>query len=90
MNHEFDKKQVTAAGAVSIQLSVLVDGLLVGGITYALDPHLKHAAREEHEEPAGSEHRGERRDGGEQGEQRRDDHDRKKTPKAIKIELDLE
>jgi len=42
----FTKAEVVAAGRVAIELVVLVDGLVVGGLTYVVDPDLKWPARE--------------------------------------------
>lgn len=42
----FTEANVYAAGTVSIRILVLVNDLLVGGITYVLDPLLKHPAPE--------------------------------------------
>jgi hypothetical protein len=42
----FTAAQVLAAGDVTIVAEVLVDGLVVGGITYVLDAQLKHPAVE--------------------------------------------
>jgi zinc metalloprotease ZmpB len=47
---DFTELQVLAAGRVAIEFIVLADGLVVGGLTYVLDPHLKEPAREEPEE----------------------------------------
>lgn len=61
---------------------VLANGMIVGGLTFVLDPHLHHPAREfpehhEHEHP--QEHRGEPK------KFRRDDE-----PRRIRLEIDLD
>jgi hypothetical protein len=47
----FTTLEVQAAGRVAIEFIILADGLVVGGLTYVLDPHLKEPAQEEHHEP---------------------------------------
>jgi hypothetical protein len=47
---DFTELQVQAAGRVALEFIVLADGLVVGGLTYVLDPQLKEPAREEAEE----------------------------------------
>jgi hypothetical protein len=65
---DFTAAQVAAAGKVAIEMVVLADGLVVGGLTYLLDPELREPVREraerEHEEYEEHEHR-ERYAGGE-------------------------
>jgi hypothetical protein len=49
----FTAAEVTAVGEVAIKLVVLVDGLVVGGLTFVLDPHLTwpvHECVEEEQE----------------------------------------
>jgi hypothetical protein len=84
----FTAAEVIAAGQVAIELVVFVDGLVVGGITYVLDPHLKLPAvefiegEEEHERDEDDEeheHHGEERhreEGEEEGSERREHHER--------------
>jgi hypothetical protein len=43
---DFSAGDVTDAGTVAITILVLADGLVVGGLTYELDPTLTAAARE--------------------------------------------
>jgi len=48
---DFNELQLQAAGRTTIQFIVLADGLVVGGVTYLLDPKLKEPPREVFEEP---------------------------------------
>ncbi|HWE13234.1 MAG TPA: hypothetical protein VG365_06975 [Solirubrobacteraceae bacterium] len=84
----FTAAELTAAGHVAIDFVVLVDGLVVGGLTYVLDPKLEHPAREltgeeEHEnvEPAVEDEERE-------GEPEHEEHDRE--PRRIKFEIDVD
>ena len=53
----FTPAEVTAAGTVAIQIAVvLADGLVVGGLTFVLDPKLNHPPHEEIEEKHEEEH----------------------------------
>ena len=52
----FTAAEVMAAGAVAIQIVVLADGLVVGGLTFALDPKLHHPPHEKIEEKHEEEH----------------------------------
>ena len=58
---DFTAAQLIAAGQVTIVFPVLVDGLVVGGLTYVLDPDLKHPARESVDEPEEHEEHKEKR-----------------------------
>jgi hypothetical protein len=49
---DFNAGQVGVAGPVAIEIVVLADGIVVGGITYALDPQMTEPAREVEEERA--------------------------------------
>jgi hypothetical protein len=84
----FTAAAVTAAGQVAIEIVVLVDGLVVGGLTFVLDPKLKHPPHEvvikhdheehhHHEEPKEHHHH----------EHEHHHHDR---PRRIKFEIDLD
>jgi hypothetical protein len=79
---DFTAAEVQLSGNVAIELVVLADGLAVGGLTFVLDPHLHHPAREFPDEP-GLEHHGEHLD--EPKKERRDDE-----PRRIRLEIDLD
>jgi zinc metalloprotease ZmpB len=77
----FTKAEVLAAGRVAIELVVLVDGLVVGGLTYLVDPELRWPAREwEHHEDEEQEHHP---DPEEDGEHRH-------SPRAIHLKIDID
>jgi hypothetical protein len=46
----FTAAEVAAAGTVAIMILVLADGLVVGGLTFELDPKLHHLPHEEERE----------------------------------------
>ncbi|MBV9861510.1 MAG: hypothetical protein JO267_05120 [Alphaproteobacteria bacterium] len=85
----FTAGQVAAAGAVSIVIVVLADGLVVGGLTFVLDPKLHHPPEEEpppehdHHEPVHHEpphhHEHHRREEREEG-----------RPRRIRVDVDLD
>ena len=79
---DFTEAEVQLAGYVAIEFIVLADGLVVGGLTFVLDPHLHHPAREFPEEHSSEHHH-------EHGEvpkkERREDE-----PRRIKLEIDLD
>jgi hypothetical protein len=94
----FTAAEVIAAGQVAIELVVLVEGLVVGGLTFILDQHLKWPARELDEEE-------EREDEGEEEEEEEERHhheekdedeheeprERKdKEARRIRLEIDLD
>src|SRR5262249_47388400 len=58
---DFNELQLQAAGRVTIQFIVLADGLVVGGVTYLLDPKLKEPPCEKIEEEHHKHHEHERR-----------------------------
>jgi hypothetical protein len=79
---DFTEAEVQLAGYVALEFIVLADGLVVGGLTFVLDPHLHHPLREfpeerDHDHP--HEHREEHKK-----ERRHDD------PRRIKLEIDLD
>ncbi|HMD47456.1 MAG TPA: hypothetical protein VKG79_00095 [Bryobacteraceae bacterium] len=76
---DFTAAQVTLAGYVAIEVVVLADGLVVGGITFVLDPKLDRPAREFPEEHHEHEHHHEEHH-----------HEHKPEPRRIKIEVDLD
>ena len=78
---DFTAAEVQLSGYVAIEIVVLADGLVVGGLTFVLDPDLHHPAREFPEESARErdhEHRAERRERHEN------------EPRRIKLEFDLD
>jgi hypothetical protein len=79
---DFTEVEVQLAGHVAIEFIALADGLVVGGLTFVLDPHLHHPAREfpeEHVETHHHEHHEEHK------KERREDE-----PRRIKLEIDLD
>lgn len=74
--------EIQLSGYVAIELVVLADGLVVGGLTFVLDPHLHRPAREFPEE-LGPEPHGEYRD--ERKKERRDGE-----PRRVRFEIDLD
>jgi len=79
---DFTEAEVQLAGHVAIEFLVLADGLVVGGLTFVLDPQLHHPARE-FPEDHGPEHHHEHRE--ERKKERREDETRR-----IKLEIDLD
>jgi len=78
---DFTPAEVQLAAPVEIVMVVLADGLVVGGITYVLDPDMEHPAREFAEEHQ------------EHHEEKHHDHDKerhKEEPRRIKVEIDLD
>jgi len=87
----FTPAEIIAAGQVSIQLIVLVDGLVVGGITYVLDPHLERPAVEFIEEHEHHEHGEEKHHHEHEHHEHHESHEHKeKEPRRIKLEIDLD
>ncbi len=77
---DFTAADVQLAGHVAIEIAVLADGLVVGGLTFELDPHLDHPAREFPEEPAHEHHE-------HAVEKKKEWHNGE--PRTIKLEIDL-
>jgi len=67
---------------VAIELILLANGLVVGGLTFVLDPSLHHPAREFLDDRV-PEHHHEHRE--ERKRERREDE-----PRRIKLEIDLD
>ena len=89
---DFTSVQVALAGHVAIEAVVLADGLVVGGITYVLDPKLDHPAREfpeEHHEHHHEEHHHEEHHH-EEHHHEEHPHEQKPEPRRIKLEIDLD
>jgi hypothetical protein len=89
---DFTSVQVALAGHVAIEVVVLADGLVVGGITYVLDPKLDHPAREfpeEHHEHHHEEHHHEEHHH-EEHHHEEHHHEHKPEPRRIKLEIDLD
>ena len=84
---DFSAAEVTAAGTVTILIVVLADGLVVGGLTFVLDPKLRYPPREEVEEEREEEHNEEREHEEEHYEEREHEGDR---PRRIRLEIDLD
>lgn len=78
---DFSAADVQLAGPVAIEVIVLGDGLVVGGLTFMLDPDLDHPAREYPEES-----RREEREEREHKEERRHEG----RGRRLKLEIDLE
>jgi zinc metalloprotease ZmpB len=78
---DFTATELQLAGYVAIELIVLADGIVVGGLTFVLDPEMHHPAKEFAEEPR-PEHR---REAAEEEKERRDGE-----PRRIKLEIDLD
>jgi hypothetical protein len=47
--HTFTAAEVAAAGTLAIELVVVVEGIVVGGLSYELDPTLDHAPADRHD-----------------------------------------
>ena len=77
---DFTPAEVQLAGYVAIEVVVLADGLVVGGLTFVLDPDLDHPAHEFPEEHHPEHHH-----------DHDHDHDRRRDePRRVKVEVDLE
>ena len=85
----FTAADVVATGTVAIMIVVLADGLVVGGLTFVLDPKLRHPPREEMEEGHEEEHE-------EEKHEKRHEHlheERERAggkPHRIRLEIDLD
>jgi len=79
---DFTEAEVQLAGYVAIELILLANGLVVGGLTFVLDPSLHHPAREFLDDRV-PEHHHEHRE--ERKRERREDE-----PRRIKLEIDLD
>lgn len=87
----FTAAELTAAGEVAIEFVVLVDGLVVGGLTYVLDPKLERPARElsgEHEDDDEREREDEDSDEGRHEHER--EHETETEKRRVKLEIDLD
>ena len=84
---DFTAAEVVATAPVDIEFVVLADGLVVGGITYRLDPELHEPARElaeeEREERRGEEERHEH------GEEHGREEERRERPRRLHFDIDL-
>ncbi|MBV8884292.1 MAG: hypothetical protein JO235_09895 [Chroococcidiopsidaceae cyanobacterium CP_BM_RX_35] len=86
----FTATEIVAAGTVAIMIVVLADGLVVGGLTFILDPNLHHPPREEEE------HEEEERDHHVHHDyhERQDHHHHKERDggrsRRIRLEIDLD
>jgi hypothetical protein len=78
---DFNAGQLGVAGPVAIEVVVLADGIVVGGITYALDPHMTAPAHEVAEE-----HAGEAR----QAEERAEDAGKGAKARRVHVDVDLD
>ncbi len=101
---DFSAAQVVAAGPLSIDFVVLADGLVVGGLTYRLDPELREPAREERDGPEeersdehahhGDERREHERAQGREEEHRErggeeQEHGGRERPRRLHFDIDL-
>ena len=90
----FTAADVTAAGTVSIMIVVLAEGLVVGGLTFVLDPKLHHPPHEEIEE----EHKKEEHEHHEAHEHHHHEahhhhhHEEREggRPRRVRVEIDLD
>jgi hypothetical protein len=85
---DFTAIELQAAGYTAIEFIVLADGLVVGGLTFVLDPDMKEPAREivhheRHEEHHHEEHHEEKKHHHE--EERRDDR-----PRRVRVDVDFD
>ena len=78
----FTASEVLAAGRVAIDFLVLADGLVVGGLTYILDPGMKEPAVET------IEHHGEHHHG--HHDDRGHHHDEAHGPRGVTIKVDFD
>ncbi len=83
---DFTEAEVQLAGYVAVELVVLADGLVVGGLTFVLDPHLHHPAREFPEEAAAHHHPEPHHEHWEEAKKERRDGE----PRRIQLEIDLD
>ena len=84
---DFTAAEVVAAAPVDIEFVVLADGLVVGGITYRLDPELHEPARELAEEEREERHREEERH--EHGEEHGREEERRERPRRLHFDIDI-
>ncbi|MBZ5621064.1 MAG: hypothetical protein LAQ69_20400 [Acidobacteriia bacterium] len=84
---DFTAAQLQAAGQVTIEFIVLADGLVVGGLTYVLDPHLKEPAVEEFEEEI---HEHEEHEHEKHEHEKHEEPAERERPRRIKLEIDLD
>lgn len=85
---DFGPTDLQAAGVVSIECIVLADELVVGGLTFVLDPDLKRPAPESdrHEDQPREAHLDEnRREKNEERHEHREDR-----PRRIRVDIDLD
>lgn len=86
----FTAADVTAAGTVSIMIVVLADGLVVGGLTFVLDPKLHDPPREEIEEKhEKEEHEEEEHEHHEAHEHHHREEREGGRPRRVRVEIDL-
>jgi hypothetical protein len=97
----FTAADVVAAGTVAIMIVVLADGLVVGGLTFVLDPKLHHPPHEEEEHEEKEEHENEEHEmeehEKEEHEHHHGGHERHRRegpdaerPRRIRLEIDLD
>jgi zinc metalloprotease ZmpB len=83
---DFTALDVQAAGYVAIEFVVLADGLVVGGLTYVLDPEMREPAAERfHQEHGEPPHHGEHEH---HVHEEHEEHEAER-PRRIRLELDL-
>jgi zinc metalloprotease ZmpB len=86
---DFTALQVQAAGRVTLEFIVLADGLVVGGLSYVLDPKMKEPAREDFFEES-HEHEEHKEHKRHEEHEEQEECDEKKRPRRIKLEIDLD
>ncbi len=79
---DFSAAEVQLAAPVAIEVVVLADGLVVGGLTFVLDPALHHPAHEFPETEHHEEHHEKR--------EHHEEHRHEERPRRIKLEIDLD
>jgi hypothetical protein len=94
----FTEAEIIAAGPVAIIIVVLAEGLVVGGLTFVLDPklhHPPHEEAEEHEQEKGEEDEEDHEEGKHEQHEHHGEHERREGPDAgrrrrIQLEIDLD
>jgi hypothetical protein len=98
----FTAAEVIAAGTVTIMIVVLADGLVVGGLTFELDPKLHHPAHEEEIEEEEKEEEEKKEDEEEEKEEKEveeeeEEHEHRRGvrrgdrgPRRVRLEIDLD
>jgi hypothetical protein len=89
----FTAAEIVAAGSVAIMIVVLADGLVVGGLTFVLDPKLHYPPHEEVEEEREEEEH-ERHENHENLDEGHEHHSREERqggrPRRVRLKIDLD